>query len=85
MSATTIIVAVTLAKALLAILATRQGRSSGPPSPSLTDSDEGEDIDLGFAGRQLADSPTGNLPSEDYSTAAGSRQVSDDFRDPDVR
>lgn len=82
MTAATIIAAVALAKVLLAILAVRQGRLPKNSSLSLSDSDQGEDFNLGCGSRQLEASPTGNLPSEDYSSAVGSMQATGDFRDP---
>lgn len=83
MTAATIIAAVALAKVLLAILAVRQGRSPKNSSLSLDDRDEGEEFILSHGERQLQDLPTGNLPSEEYSAAAGSLQVVDDFRESD--
>jgi hypothetical protein len=83
MTAATIIVAVALAKILLAVLAARPGSALGPLPPSHSDADEEEDFSPAFRRKQLEDSPTGNLPSEEYSSAAGSRQALGDFRDPD--
>jgi hypothetical protein len=77
MSAATIIVAIAIAKILLAILAARLGRAFD------SSADEEADFSPAFRRKQLEDTPTGNLPSEEYSSAAGSRQALGDFRDPD--
>lgn len=83
MTAATIIVAVAIAKILLDVIATLPRRALDSSSSSRADADEEEDFSPGFRRKQLEDSPTGNLPSEEYSSAAGSRQAFGDFRDPD--
>jgi len=83
MTAAMIIVAVALAKILLNVLAVRPGRAPGPSSSSRSDAEDEEDFSPAFGRKQIEDSPTGNLPSEEYSSAAGSRQAFGDFRDPD--
>jgi hypothetical protein len=83
MTAATIIVAVALAKILLAVLAARPGRALDSSLPSREDADNEEEFAHVLGGQQFDDSPTGNLPSEEYSSAAGSRQALGDFRDPD--
>jgi hypothetical protein len=82
MTAAIFIVAVALAKILLGVLAARPG-ALGRSSPSRQDTEEEEDFAPVLGGEQFEDYPTGNLPSEEYSSAAGSRQAFGDFRDPD--
>lgn len=82
MTAASFIVAIALAKLLLGILAARRSRSIGPSPSSRADNDE-EDFAHVVRGQQFDDSPTGNLASEEYSSAAGSRQAFGDFRDSD--
>ena len=83
MTAAIIIVAVALAKVLLAIMAARQGGALDSPSGESADCKEADAFVPGRSGSPFEDSPTGNLPSEEYSAAAGSRQISGDFRDSD--
>lgn len=83
MTAAIFIVAVALAKVLLAILTARQGGALDSPSGESADCKEADAFVPGRSGSPFEDSPTGNLPSEDYSAAAGSRQSAGDFRDSD--
>ena len=83
MTAAIIIIAVALAKVLLAIMAARQGGALDSPSGESADCKEADAFVLGRSGSPFEDSPTGNLPSEEYSAAAGSRQSAGDFRDSD--
>jgi hypothetical protein len=83
MTGASFIVAIALAKLLLGILAARRTNSIGPSPSSRADSDDEEGFTHVLHGQQFDDSPTGNLASEEYSFAAGSRQDFGDFRDPD--
>ncbi|ODU41999.1 MAG: hypothetical protein ABS96_29275 [Lysobacteraceae bacterium SCN 69-123] len=83
MTAASLIIAIALAKLLLGILVARQGNATGTSPSSRADTDDEEGLTHLLRGQQFDDLPTGNLPSEDYSTAAGSRQAFGDFRDLD--
>lgn len=80
MTAATILVAVALAKAVLDFLATRPNGKRAPSPSGVEEADQNDGFN--YAAR-VEDHPTGNLPSEEYSSSAGSRQAFGDFRDPD--
>lgn len=81
MTAASFIIAVALAKFLLGTLVAWQGNANGTSPSSRADTDDEEGFTHLLRGQQFDDSPTGNLPSENYSCAAGSRQGTGDFRD----